>query len=76
MGELTRTVVQGWVIALSKSGMSASRIRQAYQALSQMMATAELDGVLLVTPCRGIRLPRVPEHEPHVLTAADVEAIG
>ncbi len=76
LGELTRPLVQGWVGELVASGMSASRIRQAYRLLSQMMGSAEMDGVLAVTPCRGIRLPRIPEYEPRVLSPVDVAKLA
>ncbi len=75
IGALTRPMVQAWVSQLAAAGMSPSRIRQAYRLLSQMLAAAEMDGLLAVTPCRGIRLPRTPEHEPHVLTAEQVERL-
>jgi len=75
LGDLSRPLVQGWVTELSASGMSASRIRQAYRLLSQMMSSAEMDGVLAVTPCRGIRLPRIAEHEPHVLSPDQVASL-
>ena len=68
-------MVQAWVSQLAAAGMSPSRIRQAYRLLSQMLAAAEMDGLLAITPCRGIRLPRTPEHEPHVLTPEQVERL-
>lgn len=75
LGELSRPLVQGWVSVLAASGMSPSRIRQAYRLLAQMMSSAEMDGVLAVTPCRGIRLPRIAEHEPHVLSPDQVASL-
>ena len=39
------------------------------------MSSAEMDGVLAVTPCRGIRLPRIAEHEPHVLSPDQVASL-
>ncbi|MEU8058787.1 tyrosine-type recombinase/integrase [Microbispora bryophytorum] len=31
--------------------------------------------LIKATPCRGVRLPRMPETEPHILTSAEVERL-
>ncbi|MEV6317189.1 hypothetical protein [Streptomyces sp. NPDC051776] len=64
--------VAEWVAGLRKAGLSASRIRTAYRVLSQIMQTAADNDMIPATPCRGIKLPRLPETEPHILTDDEV----
>jgi integrase len=71
--------VSAWeivVAGLSSRGLSPSRVRQSYRLLSQVMASAVNNDLIAVTPCRGVRLPRMPETEPHILTPAEVEKIA
>jgi integrase len=70
--------VREWVAASTRRGLSPSRVRQAYRLLSQMLDTAVLDGLIPSSPCVGIRLPRLAEHEPTILTmhqVADLAAV-
>lgn len=76
VGDLRTIHVREWVAGMTGRGLSASRVRQAYLLLSQMLAAAEESGMLAVNPCRGIRLPRLPEPEPRILTPAQVAAIA
>lgn len=34
------------------------------------------DGLLAASPCVGVRLPRLPDHEPNVLTVSDVHRLA
>jgi integrase len=68
VGRLRPIEVQEWASGLAARGLSASRVRQSYRLLSQMMAAAEDSGLVATTPCCRIRLPRVDESEPRVLT--------
>lgn len=72
VGEVRPIMVAEWVAAMQREGLSASRVRQAYRVLSQVMRAAVDNGMIPATPCRGVRLPRMPETEPHVLTPLEV----
>ncbi|MBG6068168.1 tyrosine-type recombinase/integrase [Micromonospora ureilytica] len=63
--------VSKWVGKLSQT-LSASQTRQAYRLLAQVMASAVDNGMIPSTPCRGVRLPRIPEADPRILTVEDV----
>ncbi|MGH3356614.1 MAG: tyrosine-type recombinase/integrase [Nocardioidaceae bacterium] len=76
LGDIRRSGIQAWVASLTERGLSPSRIRQSYRLLSQLMKAAELDGIVSASPCVGIRLPRVPEHEPNVLTPEQVTRLA
>lgn len=75
LGDLRPMRVRTWVAELT-GRYSASRVRQAYRLLSQMLAAAQLEGLIAVSPCVGVRLPRLAEHEPNVLTVEDVAALS
>lgn len=62
-----------WLAGLRKTGLSASRIRTAYRILSQVMQSAADNDKIVATPCRGVKLPRLPETEPHILTDDEVK---
>ncbi|MGW3555548.1 tyrosine-type recombinase/integrase [Streptomyces griseoincarnatus] len=64
-----------WVAAMRTEGLSASRIRQAYRVLSQIMASAVDNDLIPQTPCRGVRLPRMPQTEPHIVTPQEASGI-
>ncbi len=76
VGRLRPIDVQEWVASMHARGLSASRIRQGYRLLSQMMAAAEDSGLTVRTPCRRIRLPRMEEHEPNILTREQVATLA
>ena len=64
-----------WLGGLIAEGKSPSWCRKAYRLLAQMMAAAVDNEVIPASPCRGHRLPRLPEPEPQVLTMEDVERL-
>lgn len=68
------TIVE-WVGAMKTRGLSASRIRQAYRVLSQVMRAAVDNEMIGQTPCRGVKLPRMPQTEPHILTPLEASRI-
>ncbi|MFI8498351.1 tyrosine-type recombinase/integrase [Streptomyces sp. NPDC085524] len=75
LSSLRPITVTEWVGSMKTKGLSASRIRQAYRVLSQLMRAAVDNGLIAQTPCRGVRLPRMPETEPHILTQAEASSV-
>ncbi|OEJ95501.1 tyrosine-type recombinase/integrase [Streptomyces thermolilacinus] len=75
LASLRPITVAEWVAAMKMQGLSASRIRQAYRVLSQVMGSAVDNGLISQTPCRGVRLPRMPQTEPHILTPVEASRI-
>lgn len=71
LASLRPITVGKWVGTLSQT-LSASQVRQAYRLLAQVMASAVDNGLIPVSPCRGVRLPRIPEADPHILTIDEV----
>ncbi len=75
LSSLRPITVAEWVGDMKSAGLSASRIRQAYRVLSQVMASAVDNELIAQTPCRGVRLPRMPQTEPHILTQVEASRI-
>ncbi|KAB1094827.1 site-specific integrase [Micromonospora aurantiaca] len=68
-------MVARWVGDLSDR-LSASQVRQAYRLLSQIMRAAVDNDIIGSSPCRSVRLPRVPESDPAILTVAQVDKLA
>ncbi|MFF9013128.1 tyrosine-type recombinase/integrase [Streptomyces sp. NPDC014870] len=75
LASLRPITVTEWVADMKGAGLSSSRIRQAYRVLSQIMASAVDNDLIAQTPCRGVRLPRMPQTEPHILTQVEASRI-
>ena len=81
LGDLTLAATSSmrigeWLAALRRSGLSASRIRKAYRVLSLALDAAVRERLLQVNPCgKHHRMPRLPEHEPTILTIQQVEQL-
>jgi len=69
-------LVREWLAALVEAELSPSRIRNAHQVLSQILATAVEANRLARNPAKGVRLPRIIRREMHFLTAAQVEQLA
>ncbi|WP_416963473.1 tyrosine-type recombinase/integrase [Streptomyces sp. Agncl-13] len=75
LSSLRPITVTEWVAQMRTRGLSPSRIRQAYRVLSQVMASAVDNDLIAQTPCRGVRLPRMPQTEPHILTPLEASRV-
>jgi excisionase family DNA binding protein len=69
-------LVREWLAALVQSDLSPSRIRNAHQVLSQVLAAAVEANRLARNPAKGLRLPRIARREMHFLTAVQVEQLA
>ncbi|CAM5429056.1 Site-specific integrase OS=Streptomyces cyaneofuscatus OX=66883 GN=G3I52_34780 PE=4 SV=1 [Streptomyces cyaneofuscatus] len=57
LSSLRPITIVDWVGAMKTRGLSASRIRQAYRVLSQIMRAAVDNEMIGQTPCRGREVP-------------------
>lgn len=76
LGSIQPVDIREWVSDLDSSGLSASRIRQAYFLLGQILRSAVESGYLTKSPCVGVKLPRMQVPEMRFLTAEEVEALA
>jgi len=67
--------VSEWVASLRHRGLSPSRVRQSYRLFAQILRAAVENDLLAVSPCRGVRLPRMPETEPQIVTESEVDRL-
>lgn len=63
IGKIDPILVQDWVAALERTGLSSAMMRQAYQCFSAIMKAAVESGYLGRSPCVGVRIPRIPVRE-------------
>jgi integrase len=68
--------VREWVAALVEGGLSPSRVRNAHQVLSQVLAAAVEGGRLARNPAAGVRLPKRVDREMLFLDAGQVEQLA
>lgn len=76
LGRIRPVDVREWVSGLHASGLSASRTRQAYYLVAQILRSAVESGYLSKTPCVGVGLPRMQRQEMRFLTAGEVRRIA
>jgi integrase len=67
--------VSEWVASLRRRGLSPSRVRQSYRLFAQILWAAVENDLLTITPCRGVRLPRMPDTEPQIVTETEVDKV-
>lgn len=58
IGSIEPTDVRAWVAGLVQLGLASGTVASNYHLLARILATAENDGVIPRTPCRGVKLPR------------------
>ena len=68
--------IRHWVAEMHAEGLSASRIRQSYRLLRQILASAVDCGLLERDPTGGVKMPRGVRHEMSCLTAEEVERLA
>jgi integrase len=73
---VTNADVVAWVARMRSSGLSASRVRQAYHLFHSMLDAAVLDRRLGSNPAAGVDLPRIPRKERLYLDHAQVAALA
>ena len=76
LGSIQPVDIREWLSDLDRSGLSASRIRQAYFLLSQILRSAVESGYLAKSPCVGVKLPRMQIPEMRFLTAEQVDMLA
>jgi integrase len=64
-----------WELSVVEQGLSPSRVRNAHQVLSQILA-AGVEGRIARNPAVGVRLPRIVRRDMHFLTARQVEDLA
>ena len=65
---ITRHDVQTWVTKMTRAGAGPDTVHAAYNLLAGILADAVGDGLLAVSPCRDIDMPKIVRPAPRWLT--------
>jgi integrase len=74
MASVQPSDVQAWVRKLSQS-LAPTTVEVIYRQLSMIYKSAVRDGLIVLSPCREIRLPRIERKQIVPLTAEQVQAL-
>lgn len=75
IAQIRPITVSEWIASMKKRELSASRIRQAYVVLTQIMKSAVHNELIKASPCVGIKLPRLPHTQPRILAEEEVSRL-
>jgi integrase len=73
---ITQREVRAWVTSLTARRLSPATVHKAYQLFAKVMAAAVDGGMLAVTPCRGVPLPKVEREEMRYLNPAEIACLA
>ncbi len=76
LNRITSLDVKALVASLVGQGLSASRVRQTYRLLAMILAAAVEAEYLGRSPCTGIKVPRTPKKEMHILDPEQIERLA
>lgn len=73
---VTRADVQGWIAGLGKNGYAPATVQLAYGLLSMSFSAAVDAGLLMRSPCTGVRLPKRTRGEMRFLTIDELHELA
>ncbi|HEY4409285.1 MAG TPA: tyrosine-type recombinase/integrase, partial [Acidimicrobiia bacterium] len=76
LGAITQLEVRAWVADLAAGGRAPATVQKAYQTLSKILQGAVDAGLIALSPCRRIGLPRVEREEMRFLAPAEISALA
>ena len=76
LDRIDRLTVDTWMADLKAIGLSASRRRQAFQVLRQILEAAVQDRYLPSNPAAGVKLPKFEQREQLFLEPAEVDEVA
>src|SRR5690606_16429731 len=76
LDRIDRMSIESWLAERRQAGLSASRRRQAFQILRQILEAAVQDRYLPSNPAAGIKLPKLTRREELYLDAEQVEHLA
>ena len=76
IGQLQPVHVGQWVADLDASGLAPATTRKAYQLLAAAMSSAVDNGLIPVSPCRNVNLPKLTSPAMRILDPAEIGALA
>ena len=67
IGQIQPVHISQWVADLDSKGLAPATTRKAYQLLSAALTSAVDNGLIAVSPCRNVRLPKLQAAEMRIL---------
>ena len=76
LADIGQLDVRSWVADLVASGLAPTTVHKAYQVLSKAMAAAVDAGMLALSPCRSVPLPKVEPSEMRFLSPDEIARLA
>lgn len=76
LADIGQLDVRSWVAELSATGLAPNTVHKAYQVLPKTLAAAVDAGLLAITPCRNVPLPKVQHQEMRFLSPAELAELA
>ena len=76
LASISQPEVAGWIAVLSSSGLAPATVGKVYQLLGKLLGAAVDGGLIAMSPCRRVTLPRVEREEMRFLTAQEVARLA
>jgi integrase len=76
IGQLQPVHVARWVADLDANGLAPATTRKAYQLLSAALSDAVDNGLIPMSPCRNVKLPKITTSVMRVLEPAETKALA
>ena len=76
LARIDKLQVQAWVRGLVEKGLHPATVQACYRILRGILNEAADARLIVESPCRNIRLPRVPKSEQRFLTGIEVEQLA
>ena len=76
IGQLQPVHIGQWVADLDASGLAPATTRKAYQLLAAALSSAVDNGLIPVSPCRNVKLPKLTSPVMRILEPAEIGALA
>lgn len=76
LARITQLEVRAWVADLNTKGLAPATVQKAYQILGKVLAAAVDGGLIPVSPCRKVPLPKIETEEMRFLTPDEIARLA
>lgn len=76
IGQLQPVHIAQWVAELDAAGLSPATTRKAYQLLSAALNAAVDNGLIPLSPCRNVALPKLPTTDMRILEPEEIKTLA
>lgn len=76
IGQLQPVQISQWVASLSDEGLAPATTRKAYQLLAAALMSAVDNGLIPISPCRKVKLPRLTSPEMRILEPPEIDTLA